>query len=160
VAVAWHYTHLARNPLVATSGNGNHAPPKKSVGDFDQFQQDLADRVLQRYGGGKDFSVIVATTAYPLGTLLRSLGSVPADIDDCIPIPLQKPFPAQHLFPSYTMSSDTALAANVNIPPDVVRFPSSCRTSTDLLRSPGELRKTLDTTLDGSESWSKNTAAT
>jgi hypothetical protein len=112
VAAAWHYTHLAKNPLVATSGNGNHAS-QKSVGDFDQFQQDLADRVLQRYGGGKDFSVIVATTAYPLGTLLRSTGSVPADIDDCIPIPLPRPFSAQHLFPSYTMSSDTALAANL-----------------------------------------------
>jgi hypothetical protein len=113
VAVAWHFTHLPRNPLVTPNGGiGNHITTQ-SVGDFDQFQQDLADRVLKQYGGGKDFSVIVATTAYPLGTLLRSTGSVPADLEDCVPAPPPKPFAAQHLFPSYTMSSETALAANL-----------------------------------------------
>src|SRR5260370_34809913 len=112
VAVTWHFTHLPKNPLVTTTGNGNHITTQ-SVGDFDQFQQDLADRVLKQYGGGKDFSVIVATTAYPLGTLLRSTGSVPADLEDCVPTPLPKPLAAQHLFPSYMMPSDTALAANL-----------------------------------------------
>jgi hypothetical protein len=113
VAVTWHFTHLPKNPLVPiTTGSGNRITTQ-SVGDFDHFQQDLADRVLKQYGGGKDFSVIVATTAYPLGTLLRSTGSVPADLEDCVPTPLPKALAAQHLFPSYTMSSDTALAANL-----------------------------------------------
>jgi hypothetical protein len=84
VAFAWHFTHVPKNPLVpASTGGGNHLTTQ-SVGDFDQFQQDLADRGLKQYGGGKDFSVIVATTAYPLGTLLRSTGSVPADLEDCV----------------------------------------------------------------------------
>jgi hypothetical protein len=57
--------------------------------------------------------VIVATAAYPLGTLLRPAGSVPADLEDCVPAPPPTPFSAQHLFPSYTMSSDTAVTANI-----------------------------------------------
>lgn len=112
IIVAWHFAHRLKNPLVTTKGNGDQ-PSTQNVGDFDQFQQDLANRVLKQFGGGSDFSVIVATTAYPLGTLLRATGSVPADLEDCVPAPLPKPFAAQHLFPSYTMSSDTALAANL-----------------------------------------------
>jgi hypothetical protein len=107
IIVAWHFAHGPKNPLVT-----NHAA-MQNVGDFDQFQQDLADRGLKQFGGGGDFSVIVATTAYPLGTLLRATGSVPADLEDCVPALLPKPFAAQHLFPSYTMSSDTAFAANL-----------------------------------------------
>lgn len=112
IIVAWHFAHRPKNPLVTTNSNGDR-PATQNVGDFDQFQQDLANRVLKQFGGGSDFSVIVATTAYPLGTLLRATGSVPADLEDCVPAPLPKPFAAQHLFPSYTMSSDTALAANL-----------------------------------------------
>jgi hypothetical protein len=112
IIVAWHFAHRPKNPLVSPNGNGDHLSTQ-NVGDFDQFQQDLANRVLKQLGGGSDFSVIVATTAYPLGTLLRATGSVPADLEDCVPAPLPKPFAAQHLFPSYTMSSDTALAANL-----------------------------------------------
>jgi hypothetical protein len=112
IIVAWHFAHRPKNPLVTANGNGTHSSTQ-NVGDFDQFQQDLANRVLKQFGGGGDFSVIVATTAYPLGTLLRATGSVPADLEDCVPTPLPKPFAAQHLFPSYTMSRDTALAANL-----------------------------------------------
>jgi hypothetical protein len=112
IIVAWHFAHPSKNPLVTTNGNGDHLSTQ-NVGDFDQFQHDLANRVLEQFGGGSDFSVIVATTAYPLGTLLRPTGSVPADLEDCVPAPLPKPFGAQHLFPSYTMPSDTALAANL-----------------------------------------------
>jgi len=112
IIVAWHFAHRPKSPLVSPNGNGDHLSTQ-NVGDFDQFQQDLANRVLKQFGGGSDFSVIVATTAYPLGTLLRATGSVPADLEDCVPAPLPKPFAAQHLFPSYTMSSDTALAANL-----------------------------------------------
>ena len=112
IIVAWHFTHQPKNPLVTANGNGDHLPTQ-NVSDFDQFQQDLANRVLRQIGGGSDFSVIVATTAYPLGTLLRATGSVPADLEDCVPAPLPKPFAAQHLFPSYTMSRDTALAVNL-----------------------------------------------
>jgi hypothetical protein len=112
IIVAWHSAHRPKNPLVTTNGNGSH-PSTQNVSDFDQFQQDLANRVLKQFGGGSDFSVIVATTAYPLGTLLRATGSVPSDLEDCVPAPLPKPFAAQHLFPSYTMSRETALAANL-----------------------------------------------
>jgi hypothetical protein len=108
----WHFTHLPHNPLVTTTGNGDDVSIQ-NVGDFDQFQQDLAARVVKQFGGGADFSVIVATTAYPLGTLLRATGSVPADLEDCVPANPPKPFAAQHLFPSYTMSSNTALVANL-----------------------------------------------
>ena len=103
--LAWHIIHRPVNPL-------DHSDTQ-NVTDFDQFQQDLATRVLKQFGAGSDFSVIVATTAYPLGTLLRATGSVPADLDDCVPSAPPKPFSAQRLFPSYTMSSDTALTANL-----------------------------------------------
>jgi hypothetical protein len=111
----WHISHKPKNPLIGTTDQGD---PKsvQNVGDFDQFQQDLATRVLDKFGAGtsgSDFSVIVATTAYPLGTLLRPTGSIPANFDDCVPSPLPTPLSAQRLFPSYSMSSDTALAANL-----------------------------------------------
>jgi hypothetical protein len=115
IIAIWHFTHRPKNPLVTVTDKGDHNSVQ-TVGDFDQFQQDLAARVLNKFGGGSsgsDFSVIVATTAYPLGTLLRSTGSIPADFDDCVPAPAPTPYAAQRLFPSYTMSSDTALAANL-----------------------------------------------
>jgi hypothetical protein len=108
IIVIWHLSHRPVSPLV----NGG----AQNVANFDQFQQDLATRVLEKLGDGttgSDFSVIVATAAYPLGTLLRPAGSVPADLEDCVPAPLPTPFSAQRLFPSYTMSSDTAVAANI-----------------------------------------------
>jgi hypothetical protein len=108
IIVIWHLAHKPVSPLV-TGGAQN-------VGNFDQFQQDLATRVLEKLGDGttgSDLSVIVATAAYPLGTLLRPSGSVPADLEDCVPAPPPTPFSAQRLFPSYTMSSDTAVAANI-----------------------------------------------
>jgi hypothetical protein len=110
--VAWHFTQRPKNPIVTSTGGGDH-PDTQNVSDFDQFQQELATRVLKQFGAGSDFSVIVATTAYPLGTLLRATGSVPADLEDCVPPTPPRPFSAQRLFPSYTMSSDTALAANL-----------------------------------------------
>jgi hypothetical protein len=106
--VIWHLAHKPVNPLV----NGD----AQNVANFDQFQQDLATRVLEKLGDGtkgSDLSVIVATAAYPLGTLLRPSGSVPADLEDCVPAPPPTPFSALRLFPSYTMSSDTAVAANL-----------------------------------------------
>jgi hypothetical protein len=108
ILVIWHLSHKPVSPL--TNGGA------QNVANFDQFQQDLATRVLEKLGDGStgnDFSVIVATAAYPLGTLLRPAGSVPADLEDCVPAPPPTPFSAQRLFPSYTMSSDTAVAANI-----------------------------------------------
>jgi hypothetical protein len=108
IIVIWHLAHRPVDPLV----NGG----AQNVANFDQFQQDLATRVLQKLGDGttgSDLSVIVATAAYPLGTLLRPAGSVPADLEDCVPAPPPIPFSALRLFPSYTMSSDTAVAANI-----------------------------------------------
>jgi hypothetical protein len=99
IIVMWHLSHKPENPLV----NGG----AQNVANFDQFQQDLATQVLEKLGDGttgSDFSVIVATAAYPLGTLLRPTGSVPADFEDCVPAPPPTPFSAQRLFPSYTGS--------------------------------------------------------
>jgi hypothetical protein len=107
----WHYTHRPVTPIAA-SGGDEHSPTQ-NVGDFDQFQNDLATRVSKQLGGGGDFSVIVAIAAYPVGTLLGSVGSVPANLEDCLPGIEPKPFAAQHLFPSYTMSSETAFSANL-----------------------------------------------
>ncbi len=103
--LAWHIIHRPINPLDSSDS--------QKVTDFDQFQQDLATRVMKQFAAGSDFGVIVATAEYPLGTLLRATGSVPADVDDCAPSVLPKPFPAQRLFPSYTMSRDTAVTANL-----------------------------------------------
>jgi hypothetical protein len=115
IIAIWHYSHRPKNPLITVTDKGDHGSVQ-NISDFDQFQQDLAARVLSKLGSGSsgsDFSVIVATMAYPLGTLLRPAGSIPADFDDCVPAPTPTPYPAQRLFPSYTMSSDTALAANL-----------------------------------------------
>lgn len=115
IIAVWHISHMPNNPLVGTTDHGD-AEAVQNVGNFDQFQQDLATRVLDKFGAGtsgSDFSVIVATTAYPLGTLLRPTGSIPADFDDCVPSPAPTPLSAQRLFPSYSMSTDTALAANL-----------------------------------------------
>jgi hypothetical protein len=115
IIVLWHITHKPKNPLLGATDQRD-AKAVQNVGDFDQFQQDLATRVLDKFGAGtsgSDFTVIVATTAYPLGTLLRPTGSIPADFDDCVPSPVPTPLSAQRLFPSYSMSSDTALAANL-----------------------------------------------
>ena len=112
IIFVWHILHPAKNPLVP----GNDPKDAQSIGDFDAFQQSLASRVFQRFGAdasGNDFSVVVATTAYPVGTLLRSSGSVPADLTDCVPQSAPIAFPAEHLFPAYTLSSDTALSANL-----------------------------------------------
>lgn len=105
VIVVWHISHKPPDPLVPGAAT--------NIADFDQFQQDLASRVLKQFGAGSDFSVIVATAAYPPGTLLRATGSIPADSLDCAPSALPKPFPAPRLFPSYTMSTSTALTANL-----------------------------------------------
>ena len=105
VIVVWHISHKPSDPLVPGAAT--------NIADFDQFQQDLASRVLKQFGAGADFSVIVATAAYPPGTLLRATGSIPADSLDCAPSALPKPFPAPRLFPSYTMSTSTALTANL-----------------------------------------------
>jgi hypothetical protein len=99
--------------MASKSSTDESTVTTQTVGDFDQFQQDLASRVLKQFGADGDFSVIVATTAYPLGTLLRATGSVPADLDDCVPSTIPKPYSAERLFPSYTMSSNTALAASL-----------------------------------------------
>jgi hypothetical protein len=104
VIIIWDVTHRPTGPIT---------DPTQNISDFDQFQKDLAARVLNLFGGGSDFSAVVATTAYPIGTLLRASGSVPANLEDCVPKALPKPFSAQRLFPSYTLSTDTALAANL-----------------------------------------------
>ena len=109
--VGWRMLHTPQNPLVPDT----KAASTTNIGDFDQFQRDLATRVMNQLGGsgGNDFSVIVATFAYPLGTLLSATRSIPASLDDCTPTSPPPPFGAPRLFPSYTMSSKTAITANI-----------------------------------------------
>ena len=85
--VVWHFAPRKTNPLLATTGD------TRNVADFDQFQQDLATRVLDKLGAGSDFSAIVATTAYPVGTLLRATGSVPANLES--PRPRRRVLPGR-----------------------------------------------------------------
>jgi hypothetical protein len=57
----WHISHKSKNPLVGTTDQGD-AKEVQNVGDFDQFQQDLATRVLDKFGAGtsgSDFSVML-----------------------------------------------------------------------------------------------------
>jgi hypothetical protein len=54
IIVTWHFAHRPKNPLVTTNGNGSHTSPQ-NVGDFDQFQQDLANRVLMQFGWRQRF---------------------------------------------------------------------------------------------------------
>lgn len=116
VGVLWHELHRPKSVLVAEEKGGSKGKTTDSPYDFDRFQKDLANRVLQQYGAGADsenFSVVVATADYPVGTLYRPTAWVPADFDDCAPSPLPKMYPAGHLFPSYKLSSNTALTANL-----------------------------------------------
>ncbi len=103
IIVVWHITH--RQPVSA---------PASTV-TFDQYQADLASRVNKLFGTANDFSVVAAIASYPIGTVLRATGSIPADSDDCLPESLPKASSAPHLFPSYTMSADTALSANLGL---------------------------------------------
>lgn len=104
--LVWRKLNPPVNPL-----NGDRTTAQ-SIGDFDQFQRDLAARVGEKLGGGEDFTTIVAVADYPLGTLLRPAASIPANMNDCAPPSPPPPVPAPRLFPSYTMSSGTALTAD------------------------------------------------
>jgi hypothetical protein len=55
IIVAWHFAHRPKNPLVTENGNGSRISTQ-NVSDFDQFQQDLANRVLKHL-------VVAATSA-------------------------------------------------------------------------------------------------
>jgi hypothetical protein len=103
IIVVWHMAH--RQPVAA---------PASTV-TFDQYQADLASRVNKLFGTANDFSVVAAIASYPVGTLLRATGSIPADSEDCLPESLPKASSAPHLFPAYTMSADTALSANLGL---------------------------------------------
>lgn len=102
--VAWHF-------LMRPSPDPQKATEVVDVVDFDQFQQSLASRVLDRLGKDDGLSVVVADFGYPIGTLLRPEGSIPADSDDCLPKQEPKSLPLQHLFPDYRLSAKTALDA-------------------------------------------------
>jgi hypothetical protein len=103
VIVLWHISH--RQPLIT--------PPPPVT--FDQYQADLATRVDRLFGTANDFSVVVALASYPIGTLLRATGSLQADSEDCLPESLPKASSAPHLFPSYTITVDTAFSANLKL---------------------------------------------
>lgn len=110
----WHVWHRP-NPYPSPGPVPNPAPTQ-NIADFDQFQSALAKRVLAQLGAGandSNFSVVVATTAYPIGTLLRAAESVPADMEDCVPTTPPPSLAAEHLFPAYTLSTNTALNANL-----------------------------------------------
>jgi len=110
--IAWHFMHRP-NPY-PTPGT-NPVSTTVNIADFDQFQSALAQRVMTQLGegAGSSLSVVVATTAYPVGTLLRAAESVPADMEDCVPAKPPQSFAAEHLFPAYSLSTDTALTANL-----------------------------------------------
>jgi hypothetical protein len=113
ILVGWHFWHRPPN-LAGTSGN--HDPVSLQVNSFDDFQNALARRVMEQLQQGSrinDMSAIVATAAYPIGTLLRPQGAIPAAWDSCKPANLPPPFSAARLFPSYRLSSQVAVDANI-----------------------------------------------
>jgi hypothetical protein len=106
VIYLWHIGHRPNLPIQEA----------QNIGNFDEFQQSLRNRVLSQLGVSEtdsDFTAVVATTAFPVGTLLDAERSVPANYTDCLPNPGPTAFDAAHLFPSYEVSSDTALTANL-----------------------------------------------
>lgn len=109
VMVGWHYTHLPKG-----SGDLGGDSVTLQVNSFDEFQDSLASRVVEKLGASSsNLTGVVAIAAYPVGTLLGSAGSVPANLDDCVPQNQPKAYNAGRLFPSYTLSTGTALAANI-----------------------------------------------
>jgi hypothetical protein len=115
VMIAWHYLHRP-SPVQPSSAGSKTAddPVTQQVDSFDAFQLALASRVMQKLGeGSDDMSAIVATAAFPIGTLLRPKGAIPADWDYCKPSTLPSPIPAIRLFPSYSLSTKIALDANL-----------------------------------------------
>ncbi|WP_124846733.1 hypothetical protein [Acidipila sp. EB88] len=107
----WHY-YWTRIPNPPKPMGGDLTV---QVRDFDDFQDSLAQRVKAKYGGtdnGAHFSVAVAHTSYPAGTVLDALTQTPADFRDCVP-PAIPSFTASRLFPTYHMKSDIAVLANL-----------------------------------------------
>src|SRR5277367_1170773 len=111
IIVGWHYLHQAPK-FHPDKPDPNDDTVTQQVNSFDEFQDSLAQRVKDRLGAD-NLSAIVAIADYPVGTLMGAKGSVPADFNDCLPATLPKPFDAGRLFPSYTLSSSTALTANL-----------------------------------------------
>jgi hypothetical protein len=109
IILGWHYLH--RPPKFQSTTNSGDTVTQQ-VNSFDEFQDSLAQRVLSKLGAD-NLSAIVAIADYPIGMLMGAKGSLPADVNDCQPATLPKPFDAGRLFPSYTLSSSTALTANV-----------------------------------------------
>ena len=113
ILVAWHFWH--RPPNIADN-SGSHDPVSQQVNSFDEFQNALARRVMEQLRQGSeinDMSAIVATAAFPIGTLLRPQGAIPAAWDSCKPSNLPPPLAAARLFPSYKLSSQIAVDANL-----------------------------------------------
>jgi hypothetical protein len=110
IIVGWHYLHRPPKFQSTTTTSGDTVT--QQVNSFDEFQDSLAQRVLTRLGA-ENLTAIVAIADYPVGTLMGAKGSVPADFNDCLPPATPKPFEAGRLFPAYTLSSNTALTANL-----------------------------------------------
>jgi hypothetical protein len=110
IIVGWHYLH--RSPNFQQKQNDTGDTVTQQVNSFDEFQDALAQRVLSKLGAD-NLSAIVAIADYPIGMVMGAKGSLPADENDCLPTNPPKPLDAGRLFPSYTLSSSTALTANV-----------------------------------------------
>lgn len=113
ILVGWHFWHRAPN---ITNTSGPRDAVSLQVNSFDDFQNALARRVMEQLQQGSpinDMSAIVATAAFPIGTLLRPQGAIPAAWDSCKPANLPPPLSAARLFPSYKLSSQIAVDANL-----------------------------------------------
>ena len=99
--LAWHHFYPGHNDDPLNPGQAVVIP------DFDGFQRDLASRVTTQFHVPAE-SVVVAPASYDIGTLLDPVQALPSDSTDCIPAPLPKAVAAEHLFPAYQLSSNTA----------------------------------------------------
>jgi hypothetical protein len=80
------------------------------VTSFDDLSAQLAKRTQEKLGGAADFQVVVTQAVYPIGTLLRQGSTIPIDYSSCVPVTTPPAFGAPSLFPSYSLTRETAAA--------------------------------------------------
>ena len=97
-------------------------PPAAAYSSIDKFQEELATRVAGKINPGsieRDFLVVVSQGSFPVGTVLRPHTTIPIDYRACVPANQPLAFPADSLFPSYSLSK--GLAIDVGLDSDVIQ---------------------------------------
>ena len=80
------------------------------VASVDALSEELARRTQKQLGKADDFQIVVTQANYPIGTLLRQGSTIPIDYSACLPTAAPPVVGAPSLFPSYSLSRETAAA--------------------------------------------------